>query len=149
MTGLLLVTGCASMVTGRAGGAIRLKIIDARTGQPLSGVYGVWREDLDDVAFGHFQNGPAEFLPSNDSGIITINESHKKMTGRFILSHTGYVTIYGVYSDGSLEVSREIQPPPLPQDFFELDDAQNVLLQSDGCFLIEMPKEVPLPDSFH
>ena len=139
VAGLLLVTGCASMVTGSTG-AIRLKIVDAKTDKPISGVSGIWREDEDDVVFGHFQTGPMELPPSDDSGIITINQSHKKMTGRFILAQSGYVTIYGVYSEGDMEVSREIQPPPIPQDVFTLDDAQTVLLQTDGYYLIKMPK---------
>jgi hypothetical protein len=125
------------MVTGRAG-VIRLEIVDAKTGQPISGVSAVWREDVDDVAFGHFQNGPIDLPPSNDKGIITISQSHKKMIGRLTLAQTGYLTSYGVYSGGSLSLSQEIQPPPFPQDLFMLDDEQTAVEHSDGTFVVRM-----------
>ena len=120
MAGLVLATGCRSLVTGRAS-AIRLKIVDYKTGEPLPGVSGIWREDLEDVAYGRYQTGPTDLLPSNDSGIISIDVVHSKMTGRLILSCPGYTTVYGSYSEGTLNTSDHIQPPPLPQDLFTLD----------------------------
>jgi hypothetical protein len=139
LAGWLLAAGCASMVTGRAG-TIRLEIVDAKTGQPLSGVSAVWREDLDDLAFGHFQTGPIDLPASNDKGIITISQSHGKMIGRLILAHTGYVKSYGFFSGGSLSLSQEIQPPPFPQDLFVLDDEQTSVEHSGGIFVVRMPK---------
>jgi hypothetical protein len=135
---LLLAAGCASVYKGHAG-TIRLKVVSARTGLPLSGVSAVWREDLDDMLAGHFQTGPTNLPPSDDSGIITISPVHPKMTGRLTLSCYGYTTVYGIYSDGSLDISDDIQPPPLPQDLFTLDDEQ-AAGRSDNTFLIRMHK---------
>ena len=111
------------MLTGHTS-AVRLKVVDANTGLPLSGVSAVWREDLDDLLAGHLQNGPTNLPPSDYSGSITINLVHPKMTERLILSCFGYTTVYGTYADGRLETSDNIQPSPLPQDLFILDDSQ-------------------------
>jgi hypothetical protein len=138
VAGLFLAIGCASMYKGHAD-TIRLKVVDMRTGLPLSGVSAVWREDLDDMLAGHFQTGPTNFPPSDGSGIITIDSVHLKMTGRLILSCYGYTTVYGTYSDGSLDTSDDIQPPPLPQDLFTLDDEQ-AAGRSGNAFLIRMHK---------
>ena len=134
--GLLMATGCASMFTGQSS-TIRLKVVDARTGQPLSGASVVWREDLDDLLAGHLQNGPTNLPPSDESGIIVIGGVRNKMVGRFILSEPGYSTMYGVYSDGELNVSDDIQPPPIDQGVFTLDDAQTAGL-ADGNFVVRM-----------
>jgi hypothetical protein len=135
---LLVAIGCASIYTGHAG-AIRLKVVDARTGDPLPGVSAMWREDLDDLLVGHFQTGPTNLQASDNSGIITINLAHPKMTGRVTLSCVGYTTVYGIYSDGSLETSDNIQPTPIPQDIFTLDDAQAAGM-SGNSFLVRMHK---------
>lgn len=128
----LLATGCAS--------TIQLKVVDAKTSQPLAGVSAVWREDVYDLILGKFQTGPTNLPPSNDSGIITINDVHKKRIGRLILSHPGYLTVYGAYSAGRLEFSGAIRPPPLPQDRFILEDPRIWASLTNGCFLIPMPK---------
>jgi hypothetical protein len=135
---LLLAIGCANMYTGHAG-ALRLKVVDARTGDPLLGVSAVWREDLDDLLTGHYQTGPTNPPSSDSNGIITINLVHPKMTGRVTLSCYSYTTVYGIYSSGSLETSDNIQPPPLPQDTFTLDDAQTAGLSGD-TFVVRMHK---------
>src|SRR5580692_4506380 len=109
--GLFLVTGCASVKYGHVH-VIRLKLIDAKYGGPVPGVSATWREDQDDLLYGASHLGPASLPPSDDKGEITITAAHEKMVGRFILTCDGYVTMYGVYTDGSLNVSREIQPPP-------------------------------------
>ncbi len=135
---LLLAIGCANMYTGHAGD-IRLKVVDSRTGDPLPGVSAVWREDLDDILTGHYQTGPTNLPSSDNSGIITISLAHPKMTGRVTLSCYSYTTVYGIYSGGSLETSDNIQPPPLPQDTFTLDDAQTAAM-SGNSFTIRMHK---------
>ncbi len=126
------------MYTGHAG-AIRVKVVDARTGDPLPGVSAIWREDVDDLLAGHFQTGPTNLPSSDNNGIITINLEHPKMVGRLTLSCYGYTTIYGSYSDGSLETSDNIQPPPMPQDVFTLDDAQEAGI-SGNSFIVRMHK---------
>lgn len=126
------------MYTGHAG-ALRLKVVDARTGDPLPGVSAVWREDVDDLLAGHFQTGPTNLPSSDNSGIITINLVHPKMTGRLTLSCIGYTTVYGSYSDGTLDTSDNIQPPPMPQDLFTLDDAQTAGI-SGNAFIVRMHK---------
>jgi len=136
--GLILSIGCASIYKGHSD-SLRLKIIDAKTGDPVPGVSAIWREDLDDLLTGHYQTGPTNLASSNAEGIILIPEVHKKMAGRFILSCPGYHTTYGLYSEGELKVSGEIQPAPIPQDTFTLDDAQTIGL-SDDSFLIRMQK---------
>ena len=137
--GFSLLTGCSSLMHGEAH-AIRLKIVDAKTGDPLPGVFTMWREDQDDLLYGTSHLGPTDLKPSDDNGIITLTAVHEKMDGRFILTCPGYVTLYGVYSDGTLNVSREIQPPPFPQDTFELDDPQTDGELSDGSYVVRMPK---------
>lgn len=134
--GLLLAIGCASYFTGQSK-TIRLKIVDSRTGEPVPGASAVWREDEDDLLAGHFQVGPTNLAPTDAGGFITIEPVKEKMTGRLVLSRPGYTTLYGVYSDGSLETSDNIQPPPLAQDLFTLDDAQ-VAAKIDGYFLVRM-----------
>lgn len=126
------------MYTGHAV-AIRLKVVDSETGQPLAGVSAIWREDLDDMLAGHFQTGPTNLPSSDGSGVITVSLVHPKMTGRIILSRFGYTTVYGVYSNGSLDDSDNIQPPPLPQDLFTLDDSQPAG-RADNAFLVRMHK---------
>jgi hypothetical protein len=138
--GFFLLTGCASVRYGHIH-AIRLKIVDAKYGDPISGVTGTWREDQDDMLYGASHLGPASLPPSNDKGEITIATAHEKTVGRFILTRDGYVTLYGVYNtDGSLNVSREIQPPPFPQDVFEIDDARAITPETDGSYTVRMPK---------
>jgi hypothetical protein len=134
--GLLMAIGCASYFTGQTS-AIRVKVIDAKTGQPVPGVTAVWREDEDDLLAGHFQVGPTNLAPSDAGGFITVDIVKEKMAGRLTLSHFDYTTVYGTYSDGSLETSDNIQPPPLPQDLFILDDAQ-AATRIDGYFLVRM-----------
>jgi hypothetical protein len=136
---LFLVTGCASMKYGHAH-AIRLRVVDFQNGEPISGVSATWREDRDDLIYGTAHLGPTDLTPSDSNGEITINAAHEKMVGRIILTHPGYVTMYGVYSGGSLNLSREIQPPPLPQDIFVLDDVQTVTRETDGSYIVKMPK---------
>jgi hypothetical protein len=139
VAGLFLVTGCASVKYGHAH-AIRLKIVDAKYGDPVPGVSATWREDQDDLLYGASHLWPVSPPPSNDNGELTITAAHEKMVGRFILTRDGYVTLYGVYSDGSLNVSREIQPPPFPQDVFVLDDPQTITPETDGSYTVRMPK---------
>ncbi|HSY43042.1 MAG TPA: hypothetical protein VK811_03975 [Candidatus Acidoferrum sp.] len=139
VTGLCLLTGCASMKYGEAH-KIRLKIVDGKTGDPVSGVSVMWREDREDLIYGNAHLGPTDLTPSDNNGEITINAAHEKLDGRFILICPGYVTLYGVYSGGSLSVSREIQPPPFPQDIFELDDPQTDDELNDGSYVVRMPK---------
>jgi hypothetical protein len=134
--GLLMAIGCASYFTGQTS-AIRLKVVDARTGEPVPGVTAVWREDEDDLLVGHFQTGPTNLPPSNSGGYITIEPVKAKMVGRLTLSCVGYTTAYGIYSDGSLGTSDNIQPPPMPQDLFTLDDTQTAG-KVDGYFLVRM-----------
>ena len=136
VAGLILAAGCADMVTGRAN-TIRLKVVDYKNAQPMQGVSAVWREDFDDVGFGHFQTGPTNLPPSDSNGFITINLVHPKMTGRLILSSPGYTTVYGIYSEGSLDTSDSIEPPPLPQDLFALDEPQTSS-HANGYFLVRM-----------
>lgn len=136
LAALVFATGCADMLTGHAS-AISIKVVDSKTSQPLPGVSAIWREDLDDVGFGHFQTGPTNLPPSDNSGVITISLVHPKMTGRLILSRFGYTTVYGIYSDGSLNTSDNIEPPPLPQDLFMLDEAQTSG-HVNGSFLVRM-----------
>jgi hypothetical protein len=135
----LALTGCRTMFTGRAG-VVQVKVIDGKTDLPLAGVSGMWREDADNLLTGHYQNGPAALPPSDSAGIITISNAHKKMNGRLILECPGYVTMYGLYSDGVFSFSREIQPPPFSQDTFELDDAQPAPETGDGVFVVKMPQ---------
>lgn len=139
VAGLFLLTGCASMKYGQAH-KIRLKIVDAKTGDPVPGVSAIWREDRDDLIYGAAHLGPTDLTPSDNNGEITINAAHEKLDGRFVLVCPDYVTMYGVYSDGSLSLSREIQPPPFPQDIFELDDPQTDDELSDGSYVVRMPK---------
>ena len=139
VAGFFLLSGCSSMKYGQAHN-IRLKIVDAKTGDPLAGVSVVWREDREDLIYGNAHLGPIDLAPSDDKGEITIEASHEKMVDRLVLSCAGYVTMYGVYSDGSLNVSREIQPPPLPQDLFELDDPQTDDEINEGSIVVRMPK---------
>jgi len=139
VVGFFLVSGCASMKYGHAH-AIRLKLVDAKYGDPVPGVSIMWREDADDLLLGTSHLGPTSLTPSDDNGMVTINAAHEKMVGRFILTYPGYVTLYGVYSDGGLNISREIQPPPFPQDVFVLDDPQIITPETDGSYTVRMPK---------
>jgi hypothetical protein len=139
VTGLFLLTGCSSIKYGSAH-TLHLKIVDAKTGDPVSGVSAMWREDHDDLLYGAAHLGPISLAPSDDNGRLTIPAAHEKMDGRLILMHFGYATLYGFYSGGSLSFSREIQPPPLPQDLFELDDPQTDDELSDGSLVVRMPK---------
>jgi hypothetical protein len=136
--GLILAVGCRSLVTGHTS-AIHLRVVDSKTGQPLPGASGVWREDLEDVAYGRYQTGPTGLLPSDNSGVISIDVVHSKMTGRLILSCPGYTTVYGSYSEGTLSTSDHIQPPPFPQEVFVLDDSQPCNHEG-GYFIVPMHK---------
>jgi hypothetical protein len=134
--GLLMAIGCASYFTGKPE-TIRLKVVDARTGAPVPGVAAIWREDEDDLLTGHYQTGPTNLPPSDIGGYITIEPVKEKMTGRLVLSHFGYTTLYGLYSEDSLGTSDTIQPPPMPQDLFTLDDTATAE-KIDGYFLVKM-----------
>lgn len=134
----LAATGCRSIYTGSPH-AVQVKVIDEKTGLPMAGVSATWREDTDDLFFGHFQNGPVGLPPSDNEGLITIKDAHQKMDGRLILTCLGYTTVYGTYSDGGLETSDNIQPPPLPQNLFILDDVQAAAMDGN-CFIVRMHK---------
>lgn len=134
--GLFIAIGCASYFTGQSK-TIRLKVVDARTGVPVPGVAAVWREDEDDLLAGHFQVGPTNLAPSDAGGYITIEPVKEKMAGRLVLSRFGYTTVYGIYSEGNLDFSDTIQPPPMAQDLFTLDDAQ-AAEKIDGYYVVRM-----------
>ena len=131
-----MAIGCASYFTGKPE-TIHLKVVDARSGAPVSGVTAVWREDEDDLLTGHYQTGPTNLSPSDSGGYITVEPVKEKMTGRLILSRFGYTTLYGLYSEGSLGTSDNIQPPPMAQDLFTLDDTETAE-KIDGYFLVKM-----------
>jgi hypothetical protein len=136
VAGLFFATGCASMLTGHAG-SMRVKVVDYKTGLPLPGVSAMWREDFDDPFFGHFQTGPTNTAPTDSSGMITITLVHPKMAGRLILNCPGYTTVYGTYTDGNFDTSDNIEPPPMPQELFMLDDAMSATMVGD-YYLVRM-----------
>ena len=128
---LLLVTGCAQTIC--------LRTVDSANNQPLSGVSTLWREDsaYNLLTERRHSIGPTNFV-SGEQGVITVGEIHNKWVSRFVFSHGGYATLYGIYTPGKLVLAERIKPAPLPQDRFILEDPRVVVVSSNGCFLVEM-----------
>jgi hypothetical protein len=130
----LLVAGCTH--------TIRLEVVDATSGQPLAGVSTLWREDsaYNLLTGSRLQMAPTNLPASSGSGIITINGVHKNWFSRFVFDRDGYTTIYGIYSQDTLEFAQRIKPSPLPQERFILEDPRSYSPFTNGCFLIPLPK---------
>ena len=129
----MFVTGCAH--------TLHLKVVDAKSGEPLAGVSTLWREDSAyNLLTGRRHQTRPNNLMSGQDGLITVNTIHKKWVSRFVFSHVGYATLYGIYTPESLELARGVRPDPLPQDRFILLDPRFLVGPSNGCFLIPMQK---------
>lgn len=129
VAGNCLFTGCAHMEAGRHT-QFTIKVVDEKNNQPVPGVSAVWREDLDDLIFGHFQIGPTNLQPSDDAGIIKIIPARGKMIGRLILSRPGGFMLYCGYASGKFAYSRDIVSTEVREAVW-----------TNGCFVFPMPSE--------
>jgi hypothetical protein len=127
---LFLLTGCAQTLC--------LKFVDSNC-QPLAGVSALWREDsaYNLLTSRRHQIGPKNLLSAED-GTITLPGVHKKWVSRFVFTHNGYETLYGIYTPEALVLGTKIKPRPLPQDRFILDDPRINIDRTNGCFRVEM-----------
>jgi len=132
--GPLLVTGCQQTIC--------LRVTDATNNQPLPGVAAVWREDsaINLLTDRWHQTGPTNMPPSSDNGVITITQVHEKWFSRFILSHSGYATTYGIYYRGTLNLAQRIKSEPLPQDIFLLEQPITKVGATNGYFTVPLPR---------
>jgi hypothetical protein len=129
--GLLLATGCAH--------AIRLKVVDAVTSQPLAGVSTVWHEKAYNLLTGRlYQTGPTNLPPSGRDGVITIGGVHKQWSNNLIFSRPGYTTLYGNYNDARLWWTERMTP--FPRGGFKLEKPFTEAVSSNGYLIIRMQK---------
>src|SRR5207302_9601841 len=133
LTPLSLAISCAR--------TLRIKTVDAATGQPLAGVSTSWRQDYN----GYFRlehEGPTNLPPSWQDGIIRIEGVHRYWGSRFIFSCPGYSNVYGFYSVGRLGLAESVTylPSGPLEDEFILEGKPTSASLSNGCFLIPMPK---------
>ncbi|HTV42262.1 MAG TPA: hypothetical protein VMF08_16955 [Candidatus Sulfotelmatobacter sp.] len=135
---VFLATGCASMFVGRVM-TMQLKVVDAKTGRPLSGVSVVWREVEHDPVLGDFRAGPLD-LASDENGVITIKRTHTKVIGYITLNRPGYAATYCAYGWGSFEVSESLLFQ-YSDGSFNLADPRTELALTNGYFQIPISRK--------
>lgn len=94
---LLLFAGCTHTV--------RVRPVNAATGQTLTGVTGTWRQDVADLLLGVRHRGPKELPEAASDGTTRLRGVHKHWITSFVLRHPGFATEYGVYTAGSLALA--------------------------------------------
>jgi hypothetical protein len=138
VAGTCLLTGCASIDTGRLT-RLTVEVVDEGNSRPVPDVSALWREDIDDLMLGHFQIGPTNLQPSDDAGIIKIFPVRKGMVGSLTLSRPDGFTLYCVYVSGQLGYSRAIDATT-PDGEFLLSNPIREAVWTNGYFVVPMPK---------
>jgi hypothetical protein len=156
---------CASVIglTGCVLKTIKVKMVDASTGQPIAGVTTLWRQDryqmFETIAHSDLLREPA----SGPGGIIEIGGIYRNWNQTFVFFCPGYSNAYVAYS-GTMTLADKLDciPPFGFGDRFELDgrsemktvedraldridlilltgEAQTIV-KSNWCFIIPMQR---------
>jgi hypothetical protein len=128
---MLFMVGCAH--------TMRVKVIDAETGQPVAGVEVCWRQDYQDLLLGSHHYGPTNLPSSTTDGLITLDGLHPKDVSRFIFSHPGYRTVYGIYSGGALTLA-EATNAAVPPELFILKGKLITVEPNKGVCVVQMAR---------
>lgn len=138
---VIAFTSVSLVVAGCAAPTLCIKTVDAETGQPLAGVSTSWRQDHN--GYFHLEHeGPTNLPPSGQDGIISVEGLHRDWGSRFIFSCPGHSNVYGFYSVGKMGLAERVTylpPGPLEGEFI-LDGNLTSAFQSNGCFLVKMPR---------
>jgi hypothetical protein len=126
----LLVTGCVHTV--------RLKAVDATTGQPLQGVRTVWRQDVADLLIGVRHRGPESLPASKDDGIIMVNTVREHWNNSFLFTRSGFATLYGVYGSHPVALAEHTNAITYPWRPFDLQDPTILVRPTNGFIVLRM-----------
>jgi hypothetical protein len=133
--GAALLVGCAH--------SIRVKAVDAITGQPLAGVATEWRQNRHQMFQLIAHTGPIHLSPSDHDGLIEVRPIYRTWSSQFVFSLPGYQNVYGHYSwhrdlvvctDVSYITSGQLEGE------FRFEGKMEVASKSNWCFLVRMQK---------
>ena len=135
--GLLVfaLAGCANQ-------SICIKAVDASTQKPLAGVTTEWREHRHQMFRPLTHYGPTNLPPSGQDGLIEVRGLHQNWLSTFVFSCPGRSNVYGRYSEGVLNVGKNVvyyPPGELDGEFRFSGDAETAI-KTNGCFVIAIPK---------
>jgi hypothetical protein len=140
---LLIALAPVALVAAGCARTLCVKVVDASSGRPLSGVSASWQQ----YYHGYFHTGhegPTNLPPSGDDGLIRVGELHRNWSSYFIFSCPGYSTVYGEFtpSRGQMIVADEIKyfPPGRFAGEFYLKGNMTSTSQSNGCFVVPLPE---------
>ena len=88
--GAVVLVGCAN--------SIRIKAVDAVTGQPLSGVTAEWRQNRHQISQLIAHTGPIKLPPSDRDGLIEVRPIYRTWSSQFVFLVPGCSNTYGQYS---------------------------------------------------
>jgi len=129
LSGALILAGCTT--------TLKMRTVDARTGEPLAGTMVSWREDYSDLLLGSKHRALTNLPPSDKEGLIIVPESHPKWLSSFVFSHPDYHDLYGSYNHGVLSLAERtnsaVQGSP-----FVFEGPLTRATSSNGVFLIPM-----------
>lgn len=137
----ILILFVAAILTGCTH-TVQLKVVDGTTGRPVSGVAVLWKEySAYNLLTGkRKQAGPDNYFSNND-GLITVSNLHKKRVSYYTFSHQDHAILYGVSYPDSIRVSTQIKAPPISQDRFMLEGQREVIYPSNKIYVITLPKK--------
>jgi hypothetical protein len=133
--GVAVLAGCAH--------SIRIKAVDATTGQPLVGVATEWRQNRHQMFQRIAHTAPTNLPPSGQEGLIEVRGIYRTWNSQFVFSLPGYSTVYGhYYSGGDLNLSTQVSriPSGLFAGEFYLEGKLEAVGKTNGCFLVRMQK---------
>ena len=130
LTLALLATGCTHTV--------RVKPVNAATGQPLPGVTGTWRQDVADLLLGVRHRGPKDIPEAAPDGTITLRGVHKSWITSFVLQRPGFTTKHLVYAGGSLALAERTNSASWPWKPVVLAEPVERPLPTNGVFVVPM-----------
>lgn len=141
--GIYLIAALAFTLTGCCSQNICVKAVDATTKKPLARVVTEWRQDRHQMFLHIAHYGPVKLPPSDQDGMIEIKGIRRTWESHFIFSCPGYSNIYGsFYTGGSFYLSDHISyfPPGPLEGEFHLEGKPQTAVESNGCFIVAMPK---------
>jgi hypothetical protein len=132
--GATLVVGCAHTIS--------LRVVDAKTCQPLEGVSVQWLQARYQMLEKLKQEGPTNLPPTGSDGTIKVKGLHHWWASEFIFSRSGYSNLYGYYDTRGLMLGGEVNyfPQGQLQDQFYLKGNVKTADKTNGFFIVEMQR---------
>ena len=133
--GAAVLAGCAP--------SIRIKVVDAVTGQPLAGVITEWRQNRHQMFHLIAHTGPINLSPSDRDGLIEVRPIYRTWGSQFVFSYPAHPNIYGHYDwRRDLVVGTNVTYISSGQleGEFSFEAKPEVAVKSNWCFIVRMPR---------